>query len=245
MSVILSLLGVDPAWAQLWSSKDPVYVKFNFASPEKKRKRKRSRSSSSSEVELVDLLTNPQQPPAVAQAAGTLKLQPAVEGTAVVDSISAGKLLLSPPATPRQLSLQPVLSRPLSWSATVSGRPGGINGGLLAVASDKLSGCPKVSSSGASINGGIAPLQVSKTFRRPKDGGSLFKHVQDTSRKMSSSSSQSCPSSPLAGSPSVNLIERHKIWLMSPGSNPSPRLLVQPLSPPKKKIKILQSIAYK
>jgi hypothetical protein len=55
------------------------------------------------------------------------------------------------------------------------------------------------------------------------------------------------PASPLSASPAGNLIERHKNWLLSPGgSSPiSPRLLVQPQSPPKKKILILQSITYK
>jgi len=88
------------------------------------------------------------------------------------------------------------------------------------------------------------------TFRQQTDGGSWTKHFRDLSRRDNSCvspqlNSNSCPSSPLLESPlPTNLIERHKMWLMSPGSRPveSP---APPQSPPKKKIKILQSIAYK
>jgi hypothetical protein len=81
------------------------------------------------------------------------------------------------------------------------------------------------------------------TYRRQTDGGSWTKHFKDLSGRANSCASpqlNSCPSSPTA----ANLIERHKLWLMSPGSRPADSPL-QPLSPPKKKIQILQSIAYK
>ncbi len=81
------------------------------------------------------------------------------------------------------------------------------------------------------------------TYRRQTDGGSWTKHFKDLSGRGNSCASpqlNSCPSSPTA----ANLIERHKLWLMSPGSRPADSPL-QPLSPPKKKIQILQSIAYK
>ncbi len=83
------------------------------------------------------------------------------------------------------------------------------------------------------------------TYRRQTDGGSWTKHFKDMSGRANSCgspqlNSNSCPSSPTA----ANLIERHKLWLMSPGSRPADSPF-QPLSPPKKKIQILQSIAYK
>jgi hypothetical protein len=368
----------DAAWSQLWRSRDPVYVKFNFPSPEKNGRRKRARSNSSEHsLDLEDLLASPVKK----QTAGSYQLSPLKQKEAVTPQLAEKKAVVkhvekktadsqtqsaakkeavkkkqtqSPakkeaivkkttvhqtqpagkkavvekktavktqPALKKAVVEQPALkkavvekktavqtqpaakkktaatkktvitakadeqkannaqqsvlfSQPAVKKGTTVGDSECLQGRLSATghktapivnghASGWTSPAPESPNStkkrgsndavaitdggmtsSSLTNGSGHANKIGLTYRRQTDGGSWTKHFKDLSGRANSCSSpqlNSCPSSPATA---ANLIERHKLWLMSPGSRPADSPL-QPLSPPKKKIQILQSIAYK
>ena len=281
MAPFCSSVVVDKAWQQLWRGKDPVYVKFNFSSPEKSRKLKRSNSCSSElSLDLADLLDSPQRsvghpngsvetllspPKGKLWTAGVLwpddkavKKTPQKIRTpqrSVVFSADTVASIRTPPRTAGSSSKNQTPQRAMVSTSSSISVPQTCTNTAAAAAKNSPAVSPTRNNS---VNNG-------QSCRRQTDchpGGAVTKQFKDLGRRNRANSSQSFsntqnsrdlsssssgPSSPLLASPSANLIERHKVWLMSPGgSTPiSPRLLLQPQSPPKKKIQILQSIAYK